>query len=154
MSLHSAIMNLTPDVEVFGHDTVVRLVYNGHKYYGTAYCHEEDKEFFSEKVGATIAHYRAMIKIYDDEIKRAEMAARVLWAAYKDVIYNSQTNGVPSDPTGAFINRVCAATDLLGRYKAQRTTLRKQLKSYLAAQEKCIESIKRQRANNSEDKTV
>jgi len=154
MSLHSAIMNLKPHVEVYDNDVSVELTYNGRNYYGAAFCHEEDKEFFSEKVGATIAHYRAMIKIYDDEIKRAETAAKILWAAYKDVIYNSQTNGEPTDPTGAFINRVCAATDLLGRYKAQRTTLRKQLKSYLAAQEKCIESIKRQRSNNSEDKTV
>lgn len=154
MSLHSAIMNLEPVVEVFDNDVSVKLTYNGHNYYGIAFCHAEDQEFFSEKVGATIAHYRAMIKIYDDEIERAEMAAKILWAAYKDVIYNSQTNGEPTDPTGAFINRVYAATDLLGRYKAQRTTLRKQLKSYLAAQEKCIESIKRQRSNNSEDKTV
>lgn len=154
MSLHSAIMNLEPVVEVFDNDVSVKLTYNGYNYYGIAFCHTEDKEFFSEKVGATIAHYRAMIKIYDEEIERAETAAKILWAAYKDVIYNSQTNGEPTDPTGAFINRVCAATDLLGRYKAQRTTLRKQLKSYLAAQEKCIESIKRQRSNNSEDKTV
>lgn len=154
MSLHSAIMNLTPDVHVFCEDVSVRLTYNGHIYCGCAYCHEEDKEFFSEKVGATIAHYRAMIKIYNDEIKRAEMVSQVLWAAYKDVIYNSQTNGEPTDPTGAFINRVYAANDLVSRYKAQRNTLRKQLKSYLAAQEKCIESVKRQRTNNSEDKTV
>ncbi len=153
MSLHSAIMNLKPIVEIFDKDITVKLTYNGYDYRGFAFCHEEDKEFFSEKVGATIAHYRAMIKIYDEEINRAEMTAKVLWAAYKDVIYNSQTNGEPTDPTGAFINRVCAATDLLGRYKAQRTTLRKQLKSYLVAQEKCIESVKRQRINNSEDKT-
>ena len=86
MSLHSAIMKLEPIVEVYDNDIGVKLTYNGHNYYGFAYCHKEDKDFFSEKVGATIAHYRAMIKIYDDEIKRAEVAARVLWSAYKDVI--------------------------------------------------------------------
>ena len=154
MSLHSAIMNLEPQVENFDKDVSIKLTYNGHVYFGCAYCHEEDEEFFSEKVGATIAHYRAMIKIYDDEIKRAEVAARVLWSAYKDVIYNSQTNGNPADPTGAFINRVYAANNLVGRYKAQRDILRKQLRSYLAAQEKCIKSVKRQRVDNSEDKTV
>lgn len=154
MSLHSAIMNLEPIVEVFDNDVTVKLTYNGHNYYGIAFCHEEDKDFFSEKVGATIAHYRAMIKIYDDEIKRAEMTSQVLWSAYKDVIYNSQTNGSPVDPTSAFINRVYAANDLVSRYKAQRATLRYQLKAYLTAQEKCIESVKRQRVIDSEDKTV
>ena len=67
MSLHSAIMKLEPIVEVYDNDIGVKLIYNGHNYYGFAYCHKEDKDFFSEKVGATIAHYRAMIKIYDDE---------------------------------------------------------------------------------------
>lgn len=128
MSLHSAIMKLEPIVEVYDNDVGVKLTYNGHNYYGFACCHKEDAEFFSEKVGATIAHYRAMIKIYDDEIKRAEVAAQVLWSAYKDVIYNSQEDGIPVDPTSAFITRVFKARDLVDRYKAQRTSLRTQLR--------------------------
>lgn len=154
MSLHSAIMNLEPIVEVFDNDVSVKLTYNGHNYYGIAFCHEEDKDFFSEKVGATIAHYRAMIKIYDDEIKRAETTAQVLWSAYKDVIYNSQKNGVPVDPTGAFITRVFKARDLVDRYKVQRTSLRAQLKEYLQNHEKCLASIRAQRKTENEDKNV
>lgn len=154
MSLHSAIMKLEPIVEVYDNDVGVKLTYNGHNYYGIAFCHSEDAEFFSEKVGATIAHYRAMIKIYDDEIQRAETAARVLWSAYKDVIYNSQENGVPVDPTSAFIIRVFKARDLADRYKVQRTGLRTQLKDYLKNHEKCIASIRAQRKTENEDKTV
>lgn len=154
MSLHSAIMNLEPIVETFDKDITVKLTYNGHNYYGIAFCHEEDKDFFSEKVGATIAHYRAMIKIYDDEIKRAETVAQVLWSAYKDVIYNSQKNGVPVDPTSAFITRVFKARDLVDRYKIQRTDLRTQLKDYLKNHEKCIASIRAQRKTENEDKSV
>lgn len=154
MSLHSAIMSLEPIVEVFDNDVAVKLTYNGHNYYGTAFCHEEDKDFFSEKVGATIAHYRAMIQIYDDEIKRAETAARVLWSAYKDVIYNSQENGIPVDPTSAFIIRVFKARDLADRYKIQRTGLRTQLKDYLKNHEKCIASVRAQRKTENEDKNV
>ena len=142
MSLHSAIMHLEPIVETFNNDVSVKLTYNGHNYYGTAFCHEEDKDFFSEKVGATIAHYRAMIKIYDDEIKRAEVAAQVLWSAYKDVIYNSQKDGIPVDPTNAFIIRVFKALDLVNRYKVQRTNLRIQLREYLKNHEKCLESVR------------
>lgn len=154
MSLHSAIMNLKPIVEVFDNDVTVKLSYNGHNYYGFAFCHEEDKDFFSEKVGATIAHYRAMIKIYDDEIKRAETAAQVLWSAYKDVIYNSQKDGVPVDPTSAFIIRVFKARDLVDRYKIQRADLRTQLKDYLKNHEKCLASIRAQRKTENEDKNV
>ena len=154
MSLHSAIMHLEPIVETFDNDVGVKLTYNGHNYYGTAFCHEEDKDFFSEKVGATIAHYRAMIKIYDDEIKRAEVTAQVLWSAYKDVIYNSQEDGIPVDPTNAFITRVSKAHDLVDRYKAQRTSLRTQLKEYLKNHEKCLESIRAQRKTENEDKNV
>lgn len=154
MSLHSAIMNLKPIVEVFDNDVTVKLSYNGHNYYGFAFCHEEDKDFFSEKVGATIAHYRAMIKIYNDEIKRAETAAQVLWSAYKDVIYNSQKDGVPVDPTSAFIIRVFKARDLVDRYKIQRADLRTQLKDYLKNHEKCLASIRAQRKTENEDKNV
>ena len=154
MSLHSAIMKLEPIVEVYDNDVGVKLTYNGHNYYGFACCHKEDAEFFSEKVGATIAHYRAMIKIYDDEIKRAEVAAQVLWSAYKDVIYNSQEDGIPVDPTNAFITRVSKAHDLVDRYKAQRTRLRTQLREYLKNHEKCLESIRAQRKTENEDKNV
>ena len=154
MSLHSAIMNLEPTVEIFDNDVTVKLTYNGHNYYGIAFCHEEDKDFFSEKVGATIAHYRAMIKIYDDEIKRAETVAQILWSAYKDVIYNSQEDGVPVDPTSAFITRVFKARDLVDRYKVQRTGLRIQLKDYLKNHEKCIATIRAQRKTENEDKNV
>ena len=154
MSLHSAIMKLEPIVEVYDNDVGVKLTYNGHNYYGFACCHKEDAEFFSEKVGATIAHYRAMIKIYDDEIRRAEVAARVLWSAYKDVIYNSQKDGIPVDPTSAFITRVFKARDLVDRYKAQRASLRTQLREYLKNHEKCLESIRAQRKTENEDKNV
>lgn len=154
MSLHSAIMHLEPIVETFDNDVSVKLTYNGHNYYGTAFCHEEDKDFFSEKVGATIAHYRAMIKIYDDEIKRAEVAAQVLWSAYKDVIYNSQKDGIPVDPTSAFIIRIHKAYGLVDRYKAQRNSLRTQLREYLKNHEKCLESVRAQRKTENEDKNV
>lgn len=154
MSFHSAIMHLEPIVETFDNDVTIKLTYNGRNYYGTAFCHEEDKDFFSEKVGATIAHYRAMIKIYDDEIKRAEVAARVLWSAYKDVIYNSQEDGIPVDPTSAFITRVFKARDLVDRYKAQRASLRTQLREYLKNHEKFLESIHAQRKIENEDKNV
>lgn len=154
MSLHSAIMKLEPIVEVYDNDVGVKLTYNGHNYYGFACCHKEDAEFFSEKVGATIAHYRAMIKIYDDEIKRAEIAAQVLWSAYKDVIYNSQKDGIPVDPTNAFIVRVFKALDLVNRYKVQRTNLRIQLREYLKNHEKCLDSIRTQRKTENEDKNV
>ena len=154
MSLHSAIMKLEPIVEVYDNDVGVKLTYNGHNYYGFACCHKEDAEFFSEKVGATIAHYRAMIKIYDDEIKRAEVAAQVLWSAYKDVIYNSQEDGIPVDPTNAFITRVSKAHDLVDRYKVQRASLRAQLREYLKNHEKCLESVRAQRKTENEDKNV
>lgn len=154
MSLHSAIMKLEPIVEVYDNDVGVKLTYNGHNYYGFACCHKEDAEFFSEKVGATIAHYRAMIKIYNDEIRRAEVAARVLWSAYKDVIYNSQKDGIPVDPTSAFITRVFKARDLVDRYKVQRASLRTQLKEYLKNHEKCLESVRTQRKTENEDKNV
>ena len=154
MSLHSAIMKLEPIVEVYDNDVGVKLIYNGHNYYGFAYCHKEDNDFFSEKVGATIAHYRAMIKIYDDEIRHAEVAARVLWSAYKDVIYNSQDDGIPVDPTSAFITRVFKARDLVDRYKAQRASLRTQLREYLKNHEKCLENVRAQRKTENEDKNV
>lgn len=155
MSLHSAIMNLEPTVICSDNrDICVSLKYNGRRYRGYAFCHNDDLEFYSEKVGATIAHYRAMIKIYDDEIKRAEAAAQVLWSAYKDVIYNSQENGVPVDPTSAFITRVFKARYLVDRYKVQRAGLRAQLKDYLKNHEKCVASVRAQRKTENEDKNV
>lgn len=150
MSLHSAIMKLTPETTIIDNDTIVTLKYNGKVYKGFAFCHREDADFYSEIVGATIAHLRALIKIYDDEIVRAEQTAITLWSAYKDVIYNSQTEGVPADPTGAFLDRVSAAQNLVFRYKDQQQTLKKRLRSYLANQDKCISNIKAQREANKD----
>lgn len=150
MSLHSAIMKLTPETAVIDNDTIVTLKYNGKVYKGFAFCHREDADFYSEIIGTTIAHLRALIKIYDDEISRAEQTAITLWCAYKDVIYNSQTEGIPADPTGAFLGRVSAAQNLVFRYKDQQQTLKKRLRSYLVNQDKCISNIKTQREANKD----
>ena len=49
------------------------IYYNGHAFDGTAICHDEDKDFESERVGLTIAESRANIKVLrhirDCEIK-------------------------------------------------------------------------------------
>ena len=155
MSLYSAITKLEPIVEVYDKDVIVKLIYNGHTYHGCAFCHKEDEDFFSEKVGATIAHYRAMISIYEDEIKRAEMAAQVLWSAYKDVIYNSQKEGTPVDPTGAFARRTARAEALVKKYKTRQDILRTALKKYIKDHEKCLANIRAWRAaQKNEDKIV
>lgn len=151
MSLHSAIKKLTPEIDQIANDTICTLNYNGHIYRGFAFCHTEDKPFYSPIVGSTIAHYRAMIKIYDDEIKRATVAAQVLWNAYKDVIYNSQSEGVPADPTGAFADRCAAANKLVEKYEAQRSSLQQALSAYIANHEKAISSVRKMR--ESQDKT-
>ena len=65
-----------------------------------------------------------------------------------------QENGIPVDPTSAFITRVFKARDLVDRYKAQRTSLRTQLREYLKNHEKCLESIRAQRKTENEDKNV
>lgn len=151
MSLHSAIMKLTPDIDEVANDIICTLTYNGHKYVGFAFCHTEDSEFYSPIVGSTIAHYRAMIKIYDDEIARAETAAQVLWNGYKDVIYNSQTAGAPADPTGAFAKRCAAANYLVEKYKVQRDSLRQNLREYIANHEKAISSVRKMRESSDKN---
>lgn len=148
MSLHSAIFKLTPEIDEVANDTICVLYYNGRKYMGFAFCHKEDTEFYSPIVGSTIAHYRAMIKIYDDEIARAEVAAQVLWNGYKDVIYNSQTPEHPADPTGAFANRCAAAKYLVEKYKVQRESLRQSLRTYIANHEKAISSVRNMRESS------
>ena len=49
------------------------IYYNGHAFDGTAICHDDDKDFESERVGLTIAESRANIKVLrhirDCEIK-------------------------------------------------------------------------------------
>lgn len=39
------------------------IYYNGNSFDGTAICHDEDKDFESERVGLTIAEARANIKV-------------------------------------------------------------------------------------------
>ena len=39
------------------------IYYNGHAFDGTAICHDDDKDFESERVGLTIAESRANIKV-------------------------------------------------------------------------------------------
>lgn len=44
-------------------DSLFVIYYNGHSFDGTAICHDEDKDFESERVGLTIAEARANIKV-------------------------------------------------------------------------------------------
>lgn len=111
---------------------IIRL--NSGLYEGTAVCHDEDLEFMSEKVGFNIAHLRAMIKCAN---------------AYKRIaihLYRWECNRYRKEVRYLADEKVRAKhyKDYIF-YRDFEKELYKQLESYLKAQQKALDSIRRSR---------
>lgn len=80
--------------------------YKGKTYCGDAFCHVEDKEYFSEKVGFNIATQRALLKILKHERDEAKKIYDAFYVAYQEATVWSGNEAAEVDPTGAFWRRV------------------------------------------------
>lgn len=119
------------------------ITVNGRTYFGWAYCHPEDMDFCSEKVGATIAHMRAIIEALKDQRDTAHTEWKVLKKAYCDAYQNKEDN---LDEPNPFRTAVWQAENRYHRYQKEVKIARESLRDYLRNHEKALQSIRRQRS--------
>jgi hypothetical protein len=139
MSLVSTIYNapIVIGFPVKKHDTILGIKVNNHIYWGYASCGDEDISFYSEKVGKNIALSRARIKAMK-EVEKA-LKEEVKW---KEIILHEISNGKDFLEPSVYNNYNHAAA----RLKALKTAIKKEkteLSSYINAQAKMIDSVKR-----------
>lgn len=124
------------------HESYVVLRYKNREYVGAAFVHPDDEEFFSEKVGYSIALSRARIQILKDEKERLRQEYIDKMRLYNDVLGYGAKKSEEIDPTGAFKKNI---DKTLHRYFTITEVLKEEqegLKTYLEGQNTFIENLK------------
>lgn len=137
-------MKQQPIVEV-SHNIAIAIKYNGRKYYGSATCHPEDREFFSEKIGMNIAYLRACAEAMYAEREKA----REKYESLKNFYANYRQNHAPSADLESAITE---AEKHFHYYQRKYRESKQELKEYLHNHEKVLESLRRQRKIKAENK--
>ena len=125
-----------------GPECFVGIKYNNRTYSGYATTHPDDEEFFSEKVGYSIALSRARIQILKDEKERLRQEYIDKMRLYNDVLGYGAKKSEEIDPTGAFKKNI---DKTLHRYFTITEALKEEqegLKTYLEGQNTFIEKLK------------
>ena len=125
-----------------GPECLVVIKYNNRTYDGLAITHPDDEEFFSEKVGYSIALSRARIQILKDEKERLRQEYTDKMRLYNDVLGYGAKKSEEIDPTGAFRKNI---DKTLHRYFTIAEVLKEEqegLKTYLEGQNTFIEKLK------------
>ena len=135
-------------VTVTHHQMMVMIEYNNTKIYGHSSCHPDDLDFQSEKVGYNIAYKRAIISCLEFQTYTAETEWKHLKTVYSNVIMNHEDNPEVIDPTGRMKAALYRAEKHYHQFKNARDMARKDLKNYLEAQARVVDSLRRQRAKN------
>ena len=121
---------------------LIVIKYNNRTYHGCAIAHPDDEEFFSEKVGYSIALSRARIQILKDEKERLRQEYTDKMRLYNDVLGYGVKKSEEIDPTGAFRKNI---DKTLHRYFTITEALKEEqegLKTYLEGQNTFIEKLK------------
>lgn len=140
MSLRKTI-NLLPVEFNYTNNSIEAIIYYERKYYtGTATCHSDDMDFFSTKVGQTIAHKRAIINALKDIKEKTNIEYNAVKRFYNDILReNKKCEYI------IVIKEIVRLKRQINKYLGYIKTEEKELNTYLKAQSKVITSLKRQR---------
>lgn len=125
--------------------TTVTLFYKGKMYSGTAQLHPDDSEFFSERVGKTIALSRARIAILKDEYEQVKSTYKSKCQFYQEVLGCGAKTVADVDPSGAFLLNIKRTQERMKRIKSALDKEKKELNEYLKGQKRLISVTQRYR---------
>lgn len=124
------------------------IPYDGRTFAGVAYCHPDDVDFKSERVGMSIAEARAQIDILryirDCKIKPALKTLRML---YSD-ISNSKYHNPKSRETKMLQRRIHELEKELATTNNEIADIRKFVKDYIDGKEKLYQRLRAKSNNN------
>ena len=86
------------DPETGKTECILEDLTSGKKYSGIAICHEEDKDWQSEKIGNAIACNRAVIAYYNELKRTTKIEKEALNNVYKTYLHRSNFNNDYDNP--------------------------------------------------------
>lgn len=143
MSLITSIKKIEPEFvinEPYGKVTA-KIKYHGKVYYGDAWLHPEDKEYFASYVGCTIALARLKIEIFTDELHKVTQELKIKEQMFHEVTQHTSSRN--ADPTGAFYLNLIRCKE---RKRSLQNAIKREkaeLSLYLKMQDETIKRLKR-----------
>lgn len=136
MSVVKAIYK-APVVDTFPNEEMgfyrVIIEYNGKIFFGTALISPEDKDFFSERVGYTIALSRARINALKYELRKSKSEFRERYNLYQEATKYGKISPAEVDPTGNFYHGITRYISRISAIKKAIKQEQKNLNNYLLA---------------------
>lgn len=118
------------------------MIYKGNKFYGSAHCHKDDKDFMSEITGCTIAEARAKIKVMQ-HIKNNEIKPALTTLYHIISSFESNSRYDPECPEYKFIWRqINVNEEELTKIRSSIADEKKFLKEYIDQKEKNYEKLR------------
>ena len=155
MSAVKAIYQAPREFDIYTDDycsTVSATIFYGGRFYmGTAFLHPEDEDFFSEKVGKTIALSRARQEALKVAINEAQVIAKIKYQLYQEVIAYGSKSSAEVDPTGAFLTNVNRALNRVDFLKKALASEQDSLAAYLKDHKSALDTVKAMRARKAKD---
>ena len=129
--------------------TYITIKYDGKKYQGRAYCHHDDKDIFSERVGTRIALSRARIMALEDAYEKADNISIIKTQLYKEVTEFGKANTLEVDPTGRFWKNALNSMRTAAKIRIALLEEKATLKKYLKELDTFAKKIRKQRAKEN-----
>lgn len=129
--------------------TIIGILYNGKLFAGNAKLAENDKGFYSYRVGRNIALSKARMNAMNYEIKKSRKEMEYRYDFYQEATKYGKVGPAEVDPTGNFYR---AITRYISRISALKKALEKEksnLNTYLENQEKALSIVRNFREGNT-----
>lgn len=132
--------------EVRDAKVIIEIEVFGKKYCGGAWCAEEDMDFFSPLVGATLAHFRAKDMAYLTEKLKLEADLLTLRHYYASLLQSLPKEIV--DPTGKMQRQIFKVENRLKKVKAAMRDNKLACYNYMRSTDEVFNTLRKQRAAN------
>lgn len=139
MSAVSAIYKAKPEVFIDEKEIMVTIQYNSLYYHGFADLNPKDKDFYSERVGTTIALSRARIDALKDALKEARNVYKYKYQFYHEIANDGWAE------VNNFLGNVEKARKNMKRLQEALKAEKRGLNAYLKSQEKMIQTVRQMR---------
>jgi hypothetical protein len=152
MSVVSAIYKAPIVTEVIDEnigDTIIGILYDGKLFTGNAKLAENDKGFYSYRVGRNIALSKARMNAMNYEIKKSRKEMEYRYDFYQEATKYGKAGPAEVDPTGNFYHAITRYISRISALKKALKTEETNLKTYIKNQTKALSIVRKFRQGNN-----
>lgn len=152
MSVVSAIYKAPIVTEVINEnigDTIIGILYDGKLFTGNAKLAENDKGFYSYRVGRNIALSKARMNAMNYEIKKSRKEMEYRYDFYQEATKYGKAGPAEVDPTGNFYHAITRYISRISALEKALKTEETNLKTYIKNQTKALSIVRKFRQGNN-----